>query len=267
MFGKIKYISRNKFSITFVKWLQIEIGHWTPFFYSSILISVLAPFLKAAACQGRLFARSRRKFATWRCSPAARPPRCCRHPPPASAAGTGASWSPGTTWPCSVRHLEMFHDFKIIKIHVITTSTFSASGSPRPTAPPATPPPCSSTPTPSRRCPPPVAPDPPSGFSVFHSLGKWTNAINVNMRQEEQAACYCTKRCTLEKICTYAHCATFQVLQVVNWKSTWWESILEKSLTNVNNATMRAFKCNQCNKTYKIKGDLTRHCRAHQTSD
>ena len=64
MFGKIKYISRNKFSITFVKWLQIEIGHWTPFFYSSILISVLAPFLKAAACQGRLFARSRRKFAT-----------------------------------------------------------------------------------------------------------------------------------------------------------------------------------------------------------
>ena len=36
-------------------------GHWTPFFYSSTLISMFAPFLKAAACQGRLFARSRRK--------------------------------------------------------------------------------------------------------------------------------------------------------------------------------------------------------------
>ena len=29
----------------------------------------------------------------------------------------------------------------------------------------------------------------------------------------------------------------------------------------------RPFKCNQCEKTYKSKGDLTRHARTHQTSD
>ena len=78
-----------------------------------------------------------------------------------------------------------------------------------------------------------------------------TSAINATTLQFIQAIWRSTKGPTLGKSLIDAQCASFQALQLMLWKFTWWVSIQEQNNSSVTSATTLAPLLVTCRTTWR----------------